>query len=55
MIGEYSLLEVAQKCKGNVIGNDVKICRFSTDSRDMLEGDAFIALKGKILMATTWL
>ena len=47
MIGEYSLLEVAQKCKGNVIGNDVKIYRFSTDSREMLSGDAFIALKGK--------
>ena len=47
MIGEYSLLEVAQKCKGNVIGNDVKIYRFSTDSREMLPGDAFIALRGK--------
>ena len=47
MIGEYSLSEVAKECKGIVIGNDVKICRFSTDSRDMLEGDAFIALKGK--------
>ena len=47
MIGEYSLLEVAKECKGNVIGNDVKIYRFSTDSREMLSGDAFIALKGK--------
>jgi len=47
MIGEYSLLEIAQKCKGNIIGNDVKIRRFSTDSRDMRPGDAFIALKGK--------
>ena len=47
MIGEYSLSDVAKECEGIVIGSDVKICRFSTDSRDMLEGDAFIALKGK--------
>ncbi len=47
MIGEYSLLEVAKKCKGYIIGDDVKIYRFSTDSRNMLPGDAFIALKGK--------
>ena len=47
MIGIYRLSEIAKNCGGELIGDDVEISSFSTDTRTMTTGDAFIALKGK--------
>ena len=47
MIGSYLLSEIAERCKGEIIGDDVEISCFSTDTRTIVKGDAFVALKGK--------
>ena len=47
MIGVYLLSEIAKRCGGELIGDDIEISCFSTDTRTMASGDAFVALKGK--------
>ena len=47
MIGVYLLSEIAKRCGGELIGDDIEISCFSTDTRTMTSGDAFVALKGK--------
>ena len=47
MIGIYLLSEIAKRCEGELIGDDAEISAFSTDTRTMVVGDAFVALKGK--------
>mgnify|MGYP001161381526 FL=1 len=47
MIGSYSLSEIAERCKGQIFGDNVEVSYFSSDTRSLTFGDAFIALKGK--------
>ncbi|MFL2846900.1 MAG: Mur ligase domain-containing protein, partial [Pseudohongiellaceae bacterium] len=47
MIGSYSLSEIAERCKGQIFGDNVEVSCFSSDTRSLTFGDAFIALKGK--------
>lgn len=46
MIKSFSLSELAVRCHGEVIGEDVSFERVSTDSR-LCEGALFVALKGE--------
>ena len=47
MIGSYSLSEIAERCNGQIFGDNVEVSSFSSDTRSLTFGDAFIALKGK--------
>ena len=47
MIGSYSLSEIAERCNGQILGDNLEGSCFSRDTRALTFGDAFIALKGK--------
>ena len=44
---KYSLKEIAKNINGNLYGSNLFVNKFSTDSRNINNGDVFICLKGK--------